>query len=426
MAFDPCILPYTAEAEKWLGDQAEPPSDIGERMALARAVDSLWSSRLEILGGTARPRGSRSVWIQDRSFLMVWNNSPEGFAALVGGPRYLASEWSNIWEGRRIGLSFIDGEGHPLVAQAPADGKPQVVRPATDTGLPWTLRVVSGGAGQPAARRRILIAGLAVMVLVVLACGYFTARAAARELAVARLQSDFVSAVSHEFRTPLTSMRHLTELLDGGIVSSEDRKQQFYGVLARETRRLHRLVESLLNFGRMESGKFQYQMEELEAVTLVREVAAEFQSESDGRSCGIDLALPEVETLMVRGDREALGRALWNLLDNAVKYSPAASTVQIELAREGNTAALRVRDRGMGIPASEQKEIFKKFVRGSASRASSAKGAGIGLAMVQHIVLAHKGTVCVDSRPGEGSTFTILLPVESPAAAPPKAAEEEP
>jgi signal transduction histidine kinase len=419
---------YTAEVEKWLGKRADRPGDIEERIALAGAVDSLWKSRSEFLSDTTPPRGSRSIRADDRSFLLVWNRSTDGIAALLAGPRYLASEWKDIWEGRRVGLSLIDGEGHSLMAQPAANGKPQVLRPATDTGLPWTLRVSSAAgadASQSTARRRILIAVLVVMALAVLACGYFTARAAVREMNVARLQSDFVSAVSHEFRTPLTSMRHLTELLEGGIVSSEDRKQKFYGVLARETRRLHRLVESLLNFGRMEAGKLEYQFEELDAATLVREVAAEFQSESDGRSSSIELALAEAQALMIRGDREALSRALWNLLDNAVKYSPAGCAVQLELAREGNCAAFRVRDRGMGIPAAEQKEIFKKFVRGSASRESSAKGAGIGLAMVQHIVDAHKGTVRVESRPGEGSTFTILLPVENPVADPPKTGEGE-
>ncbi len=417
---------YTAEVEKWLGDRAVPPSDLEERVALAGAVDSLWQGRSEILGGTERQRGVRGVWIRNRLFLMIWDRSPEGLTALVAGPHYLASEWNDIWAGRRIGLNLIDNEGHSLMVQSPADGKPQVVRPAADAGLPWTLRVTSAGADEPEVRRRILIAGLAVMVIVILACGYFTACAAARELAVARLQSDFVSAVSHEFRTPLTSMRHLTELLERGTVSTEERRQKFYGVLAHETRRLHRLVESLLNFGRMEAGKFQYQLEELDATNLAREVTAEFQSESDSRSGSIELAIPEVETLKIRGDREALGRALWNLLDNAIKYSPSGGTVQVELAREGNSVALRVKDRGLGIPAAEQKEIFKKFVRGSSSNASSVKGAGIGLAMVQHVVHAHKGTVRVESRPGEGSTFTILLPAESLAPVPPKAVEELP
>ena len=327
-----------------------------------------------------------------------------------------------------MGLSLIDSDGYTMTAQPPADGKPQVVRPASDTGLPWTLRVIGAGsadAAQSTARRRILITVLAVMALAVLVCGYFTARAVIREMNVARLQSDFVSAVSHEFRTPLTSMRHLTELLEGGKVSNEDRKQKFYKVLAHETRRLHRLVESLLNFGRMEAGKFQYQLEKLDAAQLVRDVAAEFQSEGNGESSNIELAIDEDQALVIRADRESIALALWNLLDNAVKYSPNGSPVQIELAREGTCAAMRVRDHGTGIPESEQKEIFKKFVRGSASKDSSAKGTGIGLAMVQHILHAHQGTVRVESRPGEGSVFTVLLQAEFPATGYSKAVERK-
>jgi signal transduction histidine kinase len=142
-------------------------------------------------------------------------------------------------------------------------------------------------------------------------------------------------------------------------------------------------------------------------------------------SFNIELAMDDNQALMIRADRESIALALWNLLDNAVKYSPNGSPVQIELAREGICAAIRVRDHGTGIPESEQKEIFKKFVRGSASRDSSAQGAGIGLAMVQHILHAHQGTVRVESRPDDGSVFTILLPAEIPAIGDPKAVERK-
>jgi signal transduction histidine kinase len=418
---------YTEEVEKWLGKRAKRPGGLEERIALSDAVDSFWKSRSEFLNDKTLPCRCRSIRADDRSFLLIWNQSAGGIAALFAGPHYLAREWKDIWKGRRVSLSLIDGEGYSVLEQPGANGKLQVTRASSDTGLPWNLRVSSAGAdaAQLAARRRILIAVLAVMVLAVLGCGYFTARAVVREMNVARLQSDFVSAVSHEFRTPLTSMRHLTELLEGGIVASEDKRQKFYGVLARETRRLHRLVESLLNFQRMEAGRFQYQLETLDAAQLVREITAEFQGEVNGGSCSIELALPEDPALIIRGDRDALARALWNLLDNAVKYSPPGRSVRVELAGENSWIAVRVRDRGRGIPVAEQKEIFKKFVRGSASRDSSAKGAGIGLAMVQHIVRAHKGTVGVQSRPGEGSTFTILLPAERAPAGQPKAGEEE-
>jgi signal transduction histidine kinase len=241
--------------------------------------------------------------------------------------------------------------------------------------------------------------------------GYFTTRAVSRELAVSRLQSDFVSAVSHEFRTPLTSMLHLTDLLDRGIVSDEDRRRQYYAALAHDTTRLHRLVESLLNFGRMEAGAFEYRFEPVDLAVLAGDVVAEFRKEF--ASSGHRFELHAEDGLPpLRVDREALSRALWNLLDNAVKYSPGRPAIWVDLAREGKRVALRVRDQGPGIPVEEQKEIFNKFVRGSAARASSVKGTGVGLAMVRHTVRAHGGEVRVESRLGEGGTFTILLPLE--------------
>jgi signal transduction histidine kinase len=115
----------------------------------------------------------------------------------------------------------------------------------------------------------------------------------------------------------------------------------------------------------------------------------------------------------IRADREALRLALWNLLDNAVKYSPECPTVWIEMGRERDHLAIHVRDCGMGIPASEQKEIFKRFVRGARSRASNIKGTGIGLTMAYHIVAAHHGEIRLASEPGRGSTFTVLLPFEN-------------
>ena len=114
----------------------------------------------------------------------------------------------------------------------------------------------------------------------------------------------------------------------------------------------------------------------------------------------------------IAGDREALTNALWNLLDNAIKYSLECRTVWVDLERQDHRLAIRVRDQGLGIPASEQKEVFRKFVRGAAAKAENIKGTGIGLAMVHHIVTAHGGELCLSSEPGAGSTFTVLLPVE--------------
>jgi signal transduction histidine kinase len=261
-------------------------------------------------------------------------------------------------------------------------------------------------------RRRLLLSGFGVMVLVLLSGFYFVFRSVSRELAVARLQSEFVSAVSHEFRTPLTSLRQLSEMLSGGRIEKEEQKRQSYDILVRESERLQRLVESLLDFGRMEARAFRYQFQELEPSALVDEVVAEFQREIASRGYVIERA-ESGPFPTVRADRDALRLALWNLLDNAVKYSPDCRTVWTGTSREGAHVAIAVRDRGMGIPASEQKQIFQKFTRGEAARKANVKGTGIGLALVRHIVDAHRGEIRIESAVGQGSTFTILIPAEA-------------
>jgi signal transduction histidine kinase len=270
------------------------------------------------------------------------------------------------------------------------------VRTPADTGLPWTLQVAdrspSPTRGEILARWRLLLLGFAVMGSVVLAGGYFTLRAMSRELAAARLKSDFVGAVSHEFRTPLTALCQLAETFAQGRVADEAQRRQYYDLLLRETRRLRRLVEGLLDFGRMEGGVREYRSEPLDAVQLVRDTVADFQEEVARQGYRIELSCDEAG-LRLRGDEEALRRALWNLLDNAVKYSPDCLTVWVDVSRHGSDLHLRVRDQGLGIAEGERAQVFRKFVRGASSREAGVKGTGIGLSMVDHIVRGHRGRV---------------------------------
>jgi signal transduction histidine kinase len=404
---------HSQEVQRWLTFEPDSLAERRAALALAAAVESLWEQWQELRRGEGSARGRRSLWVHGQSILLLWNSSPKKLVGLAAGPRYLESQWGPTWRNLGVTVSLQDSDSHNVLQPLPPTSGQQALRTSSDTQLPWTLRIASADPAadlaQRAGRRRLLLAGLAMMGVMVLVGGYFTTRAVSRELAVSRLQSDFVSAVSHEFRTPLTSMLHLTDSLDRGIVSDEDRRRQYYAALAHETTRLHRLVESLLNFGRMEAGAFEYRFEPVDLAVLAGDVVAEFRKEfaSSGHrfEFRMDHDLPPL-----RVDREALSRALWNLLDNAVKYSPGRPTIWVDLAREGKRVAIRVRDQGPGIPVEEQKEIFNKFMRGSAARASSVKGTGVGLAMARHTVRAHGGEVRVESRPGEGSTFIILLP----------------
>jgi two-component system phosphate regulon sensor histidine kinase PhoR len=220
-------------------------------------------------------------------------------------------------------------------------------------------------------------------------------------------QSDFVSAVSHEFRTPLTSLTQFTEMLVENDSLPVETRRRYYEAQARATGRLSRLVESLLDFSRMEAGARPYRLEPLDAAQLARTVVEEFRLDGAGKEFTIECDAPA--GAMVHADREAFSQALWNLLDNAVKYSGPSRSVRVEV-EQGREVALHVRDRGPGIPASERQQVFRKFARGSAARLGNVRGTGIGLAMVRHIVEAHGGRVMLDSEPGSGSAFTIVLP----------------
>ena len=301
-----------------------------------------------------------------------------------------------------------------MLGEPPAQPGPLAVRPAADTSLPWTIKVApvdpASESGRASARRFLLFAGLALLSLLVAGAGTIVWRATARELAVAELQSDFVSAVSHEFRTPLTSMRHLTELLEDGVVTSEAARGEYYSLLSQETRRLHRLVEALLNFARMESGRYRFRFERADLGQLTADVVEEFKRERVAD--GFDIQLEAEADLACSIDRESLALAVWNLLDNAVKYSGQCRAIQVAVDRRGDRAAISVRDGGLGIAPREQKAIFEKFVRGDSAKVSDTKGTGIGLALVRRIVQGHGGTIEVESEPGKGSTFTILLPTD--------------
>lgn len=365
-----------------------------DRMAIAAAAAAAWAA--------AGRSGQNTFWQAGRPFFAMWRNSVGRRAMLIQAPRLPAVD--------QAVCAAVDSEGRVVYGQRDRADR-AVIRPAAESQLPWTLYVTgvpdSPGAGMPASQRFLLL-GMVVMVLFLIAGTYFIARAIRREMEVSRMQSDFVSAVSHEFRSPLTSIRQLSEILELGRVPNEDRRQVYYTTLVRETHRLQHLVEALLNFGRMEAGARSYRFEKYETAALIHRVAGEFEAElAAGRH--LELSGPE-NSCAVDADPDALSVALRNLIDNAFKYSPDGPTVWVDWRVENARVAIQVRDQGLGITQAERRLIFRKFVRGSAAAAANVKGSGVGLAMVRHIVAAHHGEIRVQSTPGSGSTFTILLP----------------
>jgi signal transduction histidine kinase len=287
--------------------------------------------------------------------------------------------------------------------------KPHADRVLSFANAHWRL---TASAAQPESegrnRQTLLLTGLSLVIVLVLTGSYAVVKSVSRELAVARLQADFVSAVSHEFRSPLTTLRSMSEMLERGRVPSDERKQRYHSTISHETQRLHRLVEDLLDFGRMEAGKKQYDMRPTEISTLVSQVVAELSEEHAAH--GFEIVIREMSPGSVFGDADALTRAVRNLLENAVKYSGDSRRVDVDVRNSEGRVSVSVQDYGMGISRADLKKIFRKFERGSAARASSIQGTGLGLAMVHGILRAHGGSVRVESEENRGSTCALLIP----------------
>jgi signal transduction histidine kinase len=330
--------------------------------------------------------------------------------AIVAGPAYLASLCQRAFPAEtRWSLSDLDGR--LVLGETPPDRR-TAVRTAVTAGLPWTLHVFPPSATLTTPPPRTLLVAVIGLVALVLAAGwYFVFRSIGRERRVAELQSDFVAAVSHEFRSPLTPLGHAADLLAHGRLESEELRRQSYGVLVRETARLRGLVEGLLDFGRFEAGASAFRFDLVDLGALVRDTVSGFQDLVTANGFRVELSGAD-GAIHVRADREALTRALWNLLDNAVKYSPDCRTVWVSVEERPDRVSITVRDQGIGIPLEEQRVIFDRFVRGAESKSRRIRGTGIGLAMVRNIAEAHHGDVVVSSEPGQGSRFTLSLRTE--------------
>jgi signal transduction histidine kinase len=399
------------QVDRVLGESKSPDP----QLVLAEAVAWLWDQRI---GSSAfPPSGRESRTFDSGTALLVWRPAGGGVVSFVENQDALAG-WIASLEGaleaRGATVSLATQDGRPVVGRVSAGERPTARLPS-QTALPWTIQITDdGGTAASSDRQRLLVASMAVLFALVIAGAWLIERTAARQLAVADLQSDFVSAVSHEFRTPLTSLVQLSELLMRGRVASEDDRARYYELLHAESQRLRRLVETLLTFGRLEAGRMEFRFDTVDPAALVETTVNEFGASPQAFGHRVELRV-DGPSIALRGDRDVLRTVVWNLLENAAKYSPDCDTIWVSLAREADSVALRVRDRGVGIPRNEQRTVFDTFVRGAGARASGVGGSGVGLAIARRIVQAHGGEITLDSEPGRGSTFTVTLPARTEA-----------
>jgi len=236
-----------------------------------------------------------------------------------------------------------------------------------------------------------------------------------REASLSQLQSDFVSKVSHELRTPLTSIRMFTDTLSRRIEADCEIERKCIEALDRESLRLQELIDRLLDWGKMEAGRRLYTKDEGDAVRIIERAIRAFSPLRDRSDVELVTILPK-DLPPVFVDEDAMVDAIVNLLSNAYKYGGEPRKIEVGAAATGGKVRIWVRDNGRGIPFSEHKRIFEKFYRVDDRLSREREGSGLGLAIVEHIVRAHGGRVELDSAPGRGSTFRIVLHAHEPAS----------
>ncbi len=411
----PRYLYYSERCRSWCQkSQAANPEFNNLRMleerklALSRAVENLLIEPARMLSAEADVH------------LAFWQTNP--FAAVVISAGFLSADWWRHFistQGEDIGAALLSPDGQALFGSPPTESPPfAVIKDLRAGRAPWLIQV---WPRQPETintevrqRQTLSLMMLVFVGALLLFGGAITIQIVRREMEIARLRADFVSTVSHEFRSPLTGIRQLGEMLLEGRATGEEKQRHYFRMIVEESGRLARLVENILDFSRMEEGRREYRFEPLSPTPWLRNLAADFGSEITAKGFAVEANIPD-ELPTISADGQALGSAVRNLLDNAVKYSPGEKTVWLDAgAMEADgTIKIIVRDRGVGISEHDRKHIFDRFYRADGDISKRVKGAGLGLSLVRHIVTAHGGTVECQSRVGEGSTFTIRLPAAS-------------
>jgi signal transduction histidine kinase len=406
---------YLADLEGRLLFPANASPDAGPLVAGALAT---------IRDGAGERRGRRHVVGGDRVLVAARVRTSAGvplLAAFTRNPDVLRRDVLGPALGpleRTAVVSVLDQRGQPVYqAVAPAEADRLVTVSFGQTLPSWRLALyrAPGASPREALRRQITtFTGALCLLLIVIAAGVVaTYRLVRRETEIARLKADFVANVSHDLKTPLSLIRMFGETLELGRVRDEAQRQEYYRVITRESERLSRLIDNVLDFSRIEGGHRRYDLAPTAVEPLVREAleAFEYPLGQGGFQVEAQVA-PDVPEVVM--DAEAVGQALANLIDNAMKYSGDRKILRVGATAQDGRLALSVEDEGIGIPREEQARIFEKFYRAGRSETQGRRGSGVGLALVRHVAEAHGGRVTVESRPGTGSRFTLWLPVAGP------------
>jgi signal transduction histidine kinase len=344
---------------------------------------------------------------------------------VFGDPRVYHAERMS----KALSLTVYDGRGRELYRSRPGAGGALYAEAPVGPLLPGWRVSVGPAAGSPYvwARAFVVVAYslLAILVLLSLAALWAALRQASEEIQLAEAKTSFLANVSHELKTPLALIRMAGETLELGRVRNEEERQRFLKVIGRECRRLTHMINHVLDFAKIEAGRKEFRFQRTDLAQVVHDTLEVFQPQFDEGHFDVRVDMPE-GLPPIEADSEAVTQCLMNFLDNAVKYSKDRRSIEVRVrvvppGVDGDLgeATIQVTDQGVGIGTRDRERIFDKFFRVEQGMVHSVKGSGLGLSLVQHIAEAHGGRVEVDSTPGQGSTFALILPARQPRAAAP-------
>jgi signal transduction histidine kinase len=368
------------------------------------------------------PRASNEVspsfeHTQGDGFLITWSKGESDSSAHTGLAipqnrlaSLLDSIVSPLLSSQPFGVEVRDVKGHSVW------GKPQSNAAHTEQlhgvrGLELSFSGLSGSGWLD--QKQLASLGFILLLLVMMIAGLaMTARAVRREVELGRIQNEFIAAMSHEFKSPIASIRLLMERITSGRLATPQAKAEYYTAISREAERLERLVNRLLEWQQIQAGRKRYHFSPGSLARMATTAIEQMRPQAEAKGITIRSETAEA-TPEVRVDEAAITDAIENLVDNAIKYSPPQTLVKLLIRRDDGHAYVEVRDEGIGIEHDELPRIFDKFYRGRRGDLRNVHGTGLGLALVKATMEAHGGAVDVTSEPGMGSCFRLRLPINN-------------
>jgi len=365
--------------------------------------------------------------MEDRNFLisavMIPDESGNNSSGMLGlrikneyfKEKVLGEIIENIQFGENTNVVISNLSGKVLLGNKDhAAPPPTITEFFEDNFPPWRVELFAsktGGLGLVELKNSYYFWTILTLIIVLIFGAFLIVRTIFHEVEILRIKSDFVSSVSHEFKTPLTSIKALAERLQEGKVKDPSKAEQYFSVISQDTEKLIRLVKNILDFSKIEEGKKEYEFEETDVGQLVAQQLENFRKGELQKDLKTHAQIPkDIPHLFV--DRDALSQAIINLLDNASKFSPDKKEIYVSVKKNEENVIIEVDDRGIGIHQDELNKIFDKFYQGKNTLRQIVKGTGLGLTLVKHTVEAHGGRISVESKVGQGSTFSLIFPIK--------------